>query len=647
MPEPASTEPPSETASKRPLVSPRVQIGVYAVVLILVGAAETARWVAGPESPLIPYVCGEHADWLPFLPWLLAAPPFWYAGRVARWGHRVAAADAASVSRAELRCAWAGAVLVAFAAFAASLHVRDRFNDLDPAYDNLPPAYHDEYSYLFQARTFLAGCLSFPSFEPMPELFDQMHVLNEGRFASRYFAGTGLWMAPFVATGNPWLGHWVANATAAFFLFWAGREIGGNLVGFVGGLLFAASPGIALFSDLLLAHQPTLVGLMLFLWAFLRMKRTGSLVDAMLAGIGLTFAMLCRPMTAFGIGLPFGVYFAWWLLTGRGVASVAARNPVFSKNRVSDTPVSERSTTSIARRAATAIALGSPILLGLIAMCGYNKAITGDPWTTPYQLYTDIYTPRHRYGFNNVVRGEQRLGPKVLENYDRWAENLDAPLAARNVWRRTIASLRWTLGIVPLLAAALVLLFSRTNHPGNIRLVAAAILCLHLVHVPYWFEGIMGWHYVFESAPFWLLLFAEATRRLWISLGAEGKLWMAAWWLGLVGIAVAVNLVTVEPLWPGRLQSGIAEVSFSRLRYAAFQDEARRIAAGRRIIVFVEPDPADRHIDYVVNDPSLDGEVLRARYRAGRTDLAGARALFPDRDAWLYRAATGEWISLP
>ena len=295
----------------------------------------------------------------------------------------------------------------------------------------------------------------------------------------------------------------------------------------------------------------------------------------------------------------------------------------------------------------TAIFLGTPIALGLVAICFYNHALTGDPWTTPYQLYTDTYTPRHVYGFNNVIRGEQRLGSKVLEHYDVWAENLDGALAARNVQRRTIASLRWTLGIVPLLAAALLLLFNRNGRSGNLWLVAAAIISLHLAHVPYWFEGIMGWHYVFESAPFWLLVFAVATQRLWGTWNHAGRRWMVIWWLGLVGIAVITNLVTVEPVWPGRIQAGIAEVSFSRLRYAEFQSAVSRIAGQRRIVVFVEADPADRHIDYVVNEPSLDEKILYARYRPDRTNLDRARELFPDRDAYLFRAENGEWIRLP
>jgi hypothetical protein len=71
------------------------------------------------------------------------------------------------------------------------------------------------------------------------------------------------------------------------------------------------------------------------------------------------------------------------------------------------------------------------------------------------------------------------------------------------------------------------------------------------------------------------------------------------------------------------------------------------MAGGRRAIVFVEPNPSDRHIDYVTNDPALDGPLLIARYLPGKTDLAAARALFPDRAALLFRAADRSWRELP
>jgi hypothetical protein len=215
------------------------------------------------------------------------------------------------------------------------------------------------------------------------------------------------------------------------------------------------------------------------------------------------------------------------------------------------------------------------------------------------------------------------------------------------VRRRIESSLRWTLGIVPLVMAAIVLLFSRGARQIEWKLIGWSIVSLHAVHVPYWFEGIMGWHYVFESAPLWLLLFAEATRRLFRTWSTDRRPWMPVWWLGVIGTAVAVNLVTLTPLWPGRLNVGIVEIALPRARYAEFLSRVEGAVNGRRAIVFVEPDPADRHIDYVVNDPSLDGQVLIARYQPGKTDLARARPLFPDREAWLFHVVTGDMRRLP
>lgn len=611
------------------------------MVLLLIASAaiaagEWARWSddSARAVALTQWLCGKEADWLPFAPWLLLAPVCW---NLRRRRSPATAASSMQVTDAPiaLTATWrtyCWALGVAALSLVISVLVAWRFGEL-------PPAYHDEFSYLFQAKTFLAGRVWFPSFEPQPELFDQMHVLNEGRFASRYFPGTGAWLAPFVALGNAWAGEWIAAAIAACCTFWIGREVGGEFVGRIAGVLAALSPGLALFSNLLLAHHPTLAALTFFIWMYLRVRRTGSVSAALLAGCGLSFAMLCRPMTAFGIALPFGIHFAWWLLRGGGAFPVTEREDAVGGSL----PMA----TSIRRRLTIAAALAGPIVGGFGIMLSYNHAITGDPLVSPYQLYTDIYTPRHVYGFNNVERGEQRLGPKVLDHYDRWAENLTTELAARNVLRRLTTSLRWTLGIVPLGIAALALMFSRGERNVPCRLVGAAIVALHLVHVPYWFEGIMGWHYVFESAPLWLVLFAEGTRRLCQSWRVLERPAMRWWWGGLTVTAVLVNLVTVPSVWPGRLERGIGETAFSRQKYARFQQAAAQITAGRPAIIFVEPDPSDRHIDYVVNDPALDGPILIARIRPGKTDLAAAGALFPDRTAFLYQAADQSWRELP
>jgi len=594
-------------------VSAVAQLAAWGLVLAFVAVGELVRWV-NPDQRAIAWtlwLCGPQADWLPFVPWLLAAPVVW---QLRSRGRRAEPAQDRYVG-------WVTATVLAGVSFGISAWVGTKF-------DGLPPAYHDEFSYLFQAKTFLAGRTSYPSFEPLPGLFDQMHVLNEGRFGSRYFPGTGLWLAPFVALGHPYAGYWLAGAIATFCVYWAGWEIGGRRTAFIAGFLTALSPGLALFSNLLLAHHPTLVGLTLFVWMYLRAQRTGKPVDHLLGACGLTFAMLCRPMTALGVSLPFGALLLWQLIR-------------------SQAPARDTITWTLRRRALIVAAWGLPLLAGMGGMLDYNASITGSAWVSPYQLYTDTYTPRHVYGFHNVTRGEQHLGPKVLENYDIWAEELTPALAVRNIGRRISASFRWTLGIVPITAALLILLFSPTTWTRGVLLVAASIVSLHAVHIPYWFEGIMGWHYVFESAPLLLLLVGVAATALFETWNQNGHRAMRAWGSGLLLTAVAVNLVSVPLLWPGRIEVAISEVAFPRHKYERFFSAARDFSEGRPTIVFVESDPSDRHIDYVVNDPALDGPILIARYRPERMNLEEARALFPDRQALLYRAATGQWRRLP
>jgi hypothetical protein len=548
-------------------------------------------------------------------------------------------------------------MLVAVVSLGFSFVVGSRF-------DHLPPAYHDEYSYLFQAETFLAGRISFPSHEAS-RLFDQVHVLNEGRFASRYFPGAGLWMTPFVAVGHPYWGHWLAGAICAVLMFWIGRELAGDAAGLIAGLLTALSPGMALFSNLLLAHHPTLVGLGIFLLAVLRMERSGSAGWGAVAGTGLAFAALCRPMTAAGVALPFGLYLLWWRkgqwnsppLSKGGQGG--SGDDVMSELPAQDALGAVRPSPQVARknRLLALAALGLPLVASAIGLFFYNRAITGDGWKTPYSLYTEIYTPRHVYGFNNVERGKRHLGPRVLENYDRWAENLTPSLAAANALTRLTASWKWTLGILPLalaLGAGLVLC---RQLPRGAWLILAAIVSLHVVHIPYWFVGMEDHHYVFESGALWAVwigVVSVATARAWRCAGHSPMIW---WWGVMLAAAVVMNItvsaaqspdgVLAEPVWSAPLEQGIRRVLFARRRHGQFEALVARQALPRPALVLVEPDPADRHIDYVINSPGLDGPVLIGRYLADEVPLSRVKQLFAGRTLFLYRVRDEEWRRLP
>lgn len=280
------------------------------VVLAIVLPAEVTHW---REVLKTPDSFGINVDTT--LPMLLIVllPYFWFVRRPFltldgdRWQQRKTwwSSDAESPwsVRATILIA-ATSLLMCYRVADMQVGDREQYH-----FGDLPPAYHDEYSYQLQAQTYLAGRLSYASHPTAARLFDQMHVVNEGRFASRYFPATGLFVAPWLWLGWPLLGHWLAGAATAVLVFGIGRELSNNGTGFVAGMLTAMSPGMALYGNLMLAHHPTLLGLSFFAWSFLRWLRCGNVRDVAWAGVGLSWAMLCRPMTAAGFALPFGIVF--------------------------------------------------------------------------------------------------------------------------------------------------------------------------------------------------------------------------------------------------------------------------------------------------------------------------------------------------
>jgi len=510
---------------------------------------------------------------------------------------------------------------IAASAWVAGIEVSVDAGSPSVRFGDLPPAVHDEFSYLFQAKTFLAGRVAFPCAPVMPELFNQMHVLNDGRFASKFFPGTGLWLAPFAAVGRPLWAEGLAGALTACFVFWAGRELAGNWVGFVAGLLTALSPGVAIYCNLLLSHGPTMAALCFFLLFILRFARTGRASDAFWAGCGLSFAMLCRPLTAAGFGLPFGVWLAWRLI----------------KARFANAPVLRQ-----------VAAIATPLAVGLAGLFVYDWAITGNGLLSPYALYGSIYTPRHAYGFNNGIRGEQNRGPKVLENYDRWATNLTPDEAVANVRKRAEASAEWTLGPVPLAMGALVFVIAvMWQVEWRWKLLAASIVSLHAVHVPFWLSGIMNWSYVFETAPLLLLLFAITSRELVNWWKSRGQVLMPAWWAALIASAVVINWLPFDPFWSTRINAGVAELALARVNYEKVNRLFEHAVTHLPALVLIDGDPEDVHVDYVINDPALSAPLLRGRYQPGKTDLKKVRAAFPERTLYRYRVSTQQLIELP
>ena len=597
------------------------------------GYFEYQRLLAALESPAGPLAWFTNWDaetTLPFLV-LLALPVLCLIGWSGRPQKALSEQRSSSAGVRVFGCCLVFSVSLAASVFVGqqSVLVSGHEQNDSVAFSDLPPAYHDEYSYLLQAQTFASGRLSWAPISSHSDLFHQVHVLNEPRTSSRYFPWTGMWIALFLQSGKPIIGHWLAGALATVFFYLTATECLRSRAALLAGLLIGCSPGLAMFSNMLLAHHPTMLALSLFLWTMVRLLQRPSVLLALVSGTALSLAMLGRPMTAAGFALPWGLLFGWRI--------VRCSDPEWAT-----------------RRAKLVAAMGCPLLAGFGILGILNNSITGSFTHSAYQEYTDVYTPRHTYGFNNGIRGDAQQTSKVLKSYDQWAENLTWPLAMRNVGYRCLASAQWTLGIIPLVMG-LVLVLLRTILPQNdtlhqtsiLRLIIASVFSLHVVHIPYWFSGIMHWHYVFETAPLLLILFAAGFASGCDELAFLTSRRMSQAWLACLVVAVLLPAwCSVEATWGySKIASATSELAWSRRRFEVFQRITDSDVVAKPALVLVDETASDPQLSYIINDPEYLNDVLVARLPETEAKIQQLQLDFSERS--LYRFDPESFVVTP
>jgi len=375
-----------------------------------------------------------------------------------------------------------------------------------------------------------------------------------------------------------------------------------------------------------LAHHATMFALSVFLWAFLRLVVSSRVFDAFLAGIFLTLAMMGRPMTAAGFALPFGVWF---------VVQLARR-------RVHENSATDPQTRLAFRHV---VAMGGPLIAGFVMLMIMNQSITRHWNRSAYQYYTDTWTPSHRFGFNNAEIGQAAAGPKTLKAYDRWATNLTLHKSMENVWHRTIASGQWSLGIAALLFAVICALPSCCHWSGGdlrIGLVCLSIVTLHLVHIPYWYDGIMHWHYVFETAPLLLMLAAVGLQNSADVMRAlRIKSPMRAWLLALMYASLLPNWVNAESFWgASRVSQAVSEQAFSRVRFELFNRLVNSTAVQHPCLILVDERNSDPQLSYIVNPPDLSGDVLVCRHPENEAEISELSNAFPEHSIYVFDPET-------
>ncbi len=188
------------------------------------------------------------------------------------------------------------------------------------------PLTDDEHAYLFQARIFALGRLTWES-PPEKALFENRFIIDTGgRWYAQYPPGHPALLALGVRLGDPWLVPALAAGLTVLLLAASTRRLFGRSAAAWAAVLAASSPFLLAVSGTLLSHATCLAVLAAFLWTALaaagRRAHWGwALAAAMLFGL----AVLVRPFTALAVGLPLtGLAVVRWWRSGRRRETVVA-----------------------------------------------------------------------------------------------------------------------------------------------------------------------------------------------------------------------------------------------------------------------------------------------------------------------------------
>ena len=185
----------------------------------------------------------------------------------------------------------------------------------------------DTVSYLFQAKLFSEGKLSFPAppehgFSSSPHI----NVLN-GKWYSKYPFGNALMLMFGVFINAPWLIPALATGSALVFLYLFVKDIYGGIhngIALVAAVIALISPATLGMGSTWFSEPVSRFYLSLYLWALLKIlncKSDASLLDRigypLLSGFALGYAFNTRPLSAvvfgvIGAGLTIFHLFTQW-----------------------------------------------------------------------------------------------------------------------------------------------------------------------------------------------------------------------------------------------------------------------------------------------------------------------------------------------
>ncbi|HEX7880774.1 MAG TPA: glycosyltransferase family 39 protein [Candidatus Eisenbacteria bacterium] len=423
------------------------------------------------------------------------------------------------------------------------------------------PVTDDERVYLFQADLLSRGHLYLES-QPLREFYDNVFIVNNGKWYGKYPPGHPLFLVPGVVAGFPRIVPALLAALNVLLLYRLAGFYFSRRLARAAALLLLLSPFFLFTGATLLSHTSCLTMLLLFAWAAHRSMAGGN--TALVAGAAVGMAFLIRPYTALIIGLPVAA--AWFLALRRRGAPL---KPWLT-------------------------ALGTASLFA-IALLVVNQQLTGNPFRTGY---AEVQGDRGRVlGFGEVIPGRLEHTPAS------GLLNVLQTIVRLNFW-----SFGWPLGWLFVVAA---LLWSRRR---DLLPLWGILVVTALGSVLYFSLGVSDTGPVkyYELLPVMVLLTVAGAASLNERIGRAGR-------PGLSGLAPALIAALTLVGWGlfGRVQA--AELGALTNRIAAPYRQVAQLPTDQRLLIFastLQRSPFDSWVFSTPNNvPESEARVLYVRDR--------------------------------
>ena len=250
------------------------------------------------------------------------------------------------------------------------------------------PGFMDGCSYMFQARLFAHGMLSAP-LPPEPEFFEVGNTILSNKWYTVYPPGYPAILALGVIFRISWLVNPILGALTIVCIFLLAKELYGDTTAKFSAVLACASSFFLFMSAEFASHTSTLFFITLAFLSFVWMvKKKRPLLSAVVCGICLGIALLCRPYTTV------------WICVPLGIAAIVARKELSLRH----------------------ILIGMiPILAACLAFLAYNYATTGHPLLLGYIV---MHGKNHYPGFHQAPWSNQ--AHTVAQGFKHVFSNLNA-----------------------------------------------------------------------------------------------------------------------------------------------------------------------------------------------------------------------------